>query len=107
MQDERLHLLALWHGLRRDVDLLLEPLLSHGPVAVARVSSHLDELQIAVTREQAGFQALRRSCENRGAGGPVAPDELAPGRARSQIPPPAWARELEQDATVLRLPERP
>lgn len=106
MQDDRLRLLAIWHGLRRDVDLLLAPLLSHGPVAVARVSSHLDELQVVVQREQAGFEALRRACEHADPDLPVDRDDLAPVRARSQALPPGRADELEQDATVLRLPDR-
>lgn len=106
MQDDRLRLLAIWHGLRRDVDLLLAPLLSHGPVAVARVTSHLDELQVAVEREQTAFQAFRDACQNAGADLPVARDDLASGRSRAQVPPPDCADELEQDATVLRLPNR-
>lgn len=107
MQDERLRLLALWHGRRRDVDSLLEPLLSHGPVAVARVSSHLDELVRAVESEQASFEVFRQACVDAQAAPPLPRDDLARGRARSQLPPPEWAREMAQDATVLRLPERP
>lgn len=106
MQDDRLRLLAIWHGLRRDVDLLLAPLLSHGPVAVARVTSHLDELQVVVQREQAAFEAFRLACQDAGAEAPLARDDLASGRARSQVPPPAWADDLDRDATVLRLPDR-
>lgn len=134
MQDERLRLLALWHGLRRDVDLLLEPLLAHGPVAVARVTGHLAELDRAVGREQSAFTAFRAACrdpeqERRAeAAAPAGPepvvidlepvpvgapgalpdrDDLAAGRARAQVPAPSRSGELEQDATVLRLPERP
>lgn len=97
MQDERLRLLALWHGLRRDVDLLLQPLLSHGPVAVSRVASHLDELAAAMEREQAAFRALRQACD----------DHPQPTGVRVQaLPPPSWTRELESDDNVIRLADR-
>lgn len=103
MQDERLRLLALWHGLRRDVDTLLLPLLSHGPVAVTRVSEHLVELESAVQQERAAFEAFRAACEEHVT---VPTDELARGRARSRGSLPR-ALDLVDYATVIHLPERP
>lgn len=98
MQDDRFRLLALWHGLRRDVDALLEPLLSQGPMAVSRVSTHLQEIEGAVTREQAGFTAFRSACST--ADGELK-DDLARGRAL--VAPTA---DPEVGATVIRLPGR-
>ena len=103
MQDERLRLLALWHGLRRDVDTLLLPLLSHGPVAVTRVSERMVELESAVQRERAAFEAFRTACQQHVT---VPTDELARGRARSRLSP-AEALDLVDYATVIQLPERP
>ena len=109
MQDERLRLLALWHGLRRDVEALLEPLLAHGPVAVSRVAGHLAEVELTVAREQAAFQAFRTACAAQAPVGPVEldrpHDDLARGRALV-APPAGWTADREHDATVIQLPER-
>lgn len=110
MQDERLRLLALWHGLRRDLDLLLDPLLAHGPVAVNRVSAHLDALSRAFERERVAFEALRRACTDerapRASDIPAPQDELAAGRARSRPAGEPLSVDLDGEATVIQLPER-
>ena len=56
--EDRLRLLAHWHACRREVDELVQPLLTHGPAAVDRVSARLADVQGGLDAERLAWEAF-------------------------------------------------